>query len=172
MENNFLLTDDLLWDYADGFLDATEKAHVEAYLRQHPEWRARLEMVQTERRALLALPVEKPKAGFADGVMAAWVAERAGARTHSAAIGRDWVMYAIAGVFGLFLLFPLVALVLSASSVSIPDTYALELPAADWAGLLGSAFVRYALLLALGFASLRLLEKYLQVHFATRLAAR
>jgi hypothetical protein len=171
MENNFLLTDDLLWEYADGLLDAAGKAHVDAYLRERPEWRERLEMVLAERRALLDLPMAKPKAGFADGVMAAWVAEQVGAGAQSPAKGRDWAMYAIAGVFGLFLLSLLVALLLSASSIPIPDGYAAELPMLDWAGLLSSAFVRYALLLTLGFVGLRFLEKYLQTHFAARLAA-
>lgn len=43
MNNNFLLTDEHLWDYADGFLSAEENLRVEAYLHQHPEWQEHLD---------------------------------------------------------------------------------------------------------------------------------
>ena len=76
MENKFLLTDEMLWDYADGFLSPAEKGQVEDYLRGNPEWKARLDMIQAEKRELFSMTLEAPNPGFADRVMAAWAAEQ------------------------------------------------------------------------------------------------
>ena len=75
MENNFLLTEDMLWDYADGFLPQEEKMQVDAYLRRHPEHQSMLDTILAEKKAFAALPMDRPKPGFTDRVMAAWVAE-------------------------------------------------------------------------------------------------
>ena len=95
--NNFLLNDALLWDYADGLLDPTAKQQVDAYLKQHPEWKARLEMVLAEKKALFgAHALEKPFPGFSDHVMAAWTTGQVEAFAASAkAKGRDWIVYGV-----------------------------------------------------------------------------
>lgn len=166
MNNHFILTDDHLWDYTDGFLSDEEQRQVEAYLQQHPEHRARLLAIEAEKRALSALPLAKPQAGFADRVMAAWVAEQAHARAVAPAKPRDWIMLAITGAFGIFLLLALVLAIGAAPetvpTLSIPEQYVPKMPLIDWAGVLGSNIFRYSIMLMLTLLGLQVLDKYLQ----------
>lgn len=164
MDNHFLLTDDLLWDYADDFLPADEKQRVDAYLRQHPEWQKRLDALLAEKRALRELPLESPRPGFAESVMAAWAVEQVQVNTKVALRKKDWVVYAVTGVFGLFILGAVIALVVallqSAAPVELPDT-GFSLPSAESVGsTLNSQAVQYAVLLGLGLTFLVFMEKY------------
>ncbi len=170
MDNNFMLTDDMLWDYADGFLQGEEKLRVDAYLSQHPEHQARLNAIRAEKRAFSALPLEKPGAGFAQQVMAAWATEQVTekATLPTKAKGSDWILWSIAIAFGLMMAVPfLLAPAASPESFSfkIPEEYVpqVQTPSFDWAGFFNSAMLRNALLLTLAFMSLKLLDKYLQV---------
>lgn len=170
MENNFMLTDEMLWDYADGLLSGNEKDRVEAYLRHFPEQQARLDAVQAEKRAFAALPLEKPNAGFAQQVMAAWAAEQAPAMAARPikTNGPDWIMWGLATVLLLLLVLPIAlspSFAAVDSMVQVTEAYRpqLQVPAFDWAGFFGSALIRNALLLLLGYMSLQLLDKYLQV---------
>ena len=171
MENHFLLTDDMLWDYADGFLSDKEKKQVEAYLVQHPEWSIRLEAIRAEKRELATLPLVAPVPGFSDRVMAAWAAERV--QSKAEAKGDDWIVRLIAVVFGLFILVPTVAMVVAALRLSPAEATAIELPQValpvvpveDW--VLG-AFVQYGLLLVFVVIGLRFLDKVLQHRLALR----
>jgi anti-sigma factor RsiW len=168
MENNFMLTDDLLWDYADGFLAGEEKIKVDAYLRQHPEQQARLDQILSEKRAFTGTSLEKPDSGFARQVMAAWATEQTPmkATAKAAAKGTDWVLWGIAAAFGLMIAVPFLLApeaVPSGLNIQIPEQYIPQLPSFDWAGILNSAVLRNGLLLLLGFMGLKLLDKYLQV---------
>lgn len=165
-----MLTDDILWDYADGFLKGEEKLRVDAYLQQHPEQQARLETIRAEKRAFLDLTLEKPKAGFAQQVMAAWAAEQAPAKIQvpAKAVGRDWVLWSIAATFGLMLAVPFLLAPSAAPSgltFQIPAQYLpqVQVPTFDWAGFFNSALLRNFLLLSMAFMGLKLLDKYLQV---------
>lgn len=163
MENNFLLTDDLLWDYTDGFLSPPQQQQVEVYLQSHPEWAERLNHILAEKQDLFSLTLETPNAGFADTVMAAWAAEHVGAKAK--AKGGDWIIRLIAVVFGLFILVPVVVMVFAALEVSpdqLPSFELPALPAVDWAAWATNSFLQYGLLLTLAFAGLRFLEKLLQ----------
>ena len=163
MENKLLLTDDMLWDYADGFLDAAEKQRVENYLRLNPEGQARLETILAEKRELFSLPLESPDPGFADRVMAAWAAEQVHVRAK--AKGKDWIIWLIAGVFGLFLLTPVVVMVVAALQLSpeqVPSIAIPEMPAVDWSFWANNSFLQYGLLLTAVLLGLRFLDKYLQ----------
>lgn len=172
-----MLTDELLWDYADGLLDGAEKIRVEAYLRQHPEQQRRFDAIMAEKRAFAGLPLEKPAAGFANQVLAAWAAEQATLKVAAPAKakGHDWVLWAIAAAFGLLLIVPFLfspATTAPEWSMNVPEEYVpqFQAPSFDWAGFLSSPLLRNALLLLLGFMSLKLLDKYLQVR-QLRLAA-
>lgn len=163
MENNFLLTDELLWDYADGFLSGAEKIQVETYLAQHPEWRMRLQIIRDEKLELASIPLEAPNPGFADRVMAAWAAEHVASK--ASAKGNDWIIRLIAAVFGLFILTPVIVMVVGAVQLPPEETPAYQLPKlpeVDWSVWAGSPVLQYTLLLALAFAGLRFLDKYLQ----------
>ncbi|MFN0176900.1 MAG: anti-sigma factor family protein [Saprospiraceae bacterium] len=170
MENKFLLADDMLWDYADGFLDRDEKLRIDAYLRQHPEQQARLDAIMLEKRAFSALPLEKPNTGFAQEVMSAWAAEQAPsiAAAPVRTKGRDWILWAISVAFGLMIAMPFL-LVPSATpsefTLQIPEEYipAFQVPIFDWAGFFSSALLRNTVLLTMAFIGLKLLDKYLQV---------
>lgn len=163
MKDTLMLSDDMLWDYADGFLDAAEKQRVEDYLRLNPEWQARLEIILAEKREMFSLPLESPDPGFADRVMAAWAAEQVHVRAK--AKGRDWMIWLIAGVFGLFLLTPVVVMVVAALQLSpeqIPSIAIPEMPAIDWSIWVNNSFLQYGLLLTIVLVGLRFLDKYLQ----------
>lgn len=166
MNNHFILTDDHLWDYTDGFLSDEEKRQVEAYLQQHPEHRARLLAIEAEKRALSAIPLSKPQAGFADRVMAAWVAEQAHARAVVPAKPRDWIMLSITGAFGVFLLLAFAMAVSTAPetvpTLTVPEQYVPKMPLIDWTGVMSSNIFRYSIMLMLTLLGLQVLDKYLQ----------
>jgi hypothetical protein len=167
MENNNWLNEDLLWDYADDLLAPDDKVKVDAYLRQHPEWQERLNAIMAEKRALFALPLELPRPNFADSVMAAWTAEQVRVHAADPAKRRDWIIYAIAGVFALFILAPIVTIVVAAMQVS-PDallpanTPIPDVTSIDWSMLLGNSMLHYATYLGLTFVLLRFVEKFVQ----------
>ena len=168
MENNFILTDDILWDYADGFLGGEEKLRVEAYLRQHPERNSRLEAILAEKRAFSAIPLENPDTGFAQKIMAAWSAEQAPEKAMGVVkgTGRDWILWGIAAAFGLMIAVPFLispAAVPAEFTFQIPEEYIPRVPTFDWAGFLSSAWLRNTLLLLTAFIGLKILDKYLQV---------
>jgi len=167
MENNFMLTDDLLWDYADGLLEGDEQIRVASYLGQHPEYQARLDAILSEKRAFSALRMEKPNAGFAQQVMAAWATEQVPAKALDLAKpkGRDWILWGIAAAFGLMMLAPLWMAPAAAPAFQIPDAYIpqIQVPTFDWAGFFSSAWLRNLVLLTTAFMALKLLDKYLQV---------
>ena len=165
MDNHFVITEDILWDYADGLLDADAKALVEKYLAQKPLERARLAAIMSEKQALARLPLDGPAANFADKVMAAWTFEQQKARV-AAAPKNDWGIWAIALGFGLLMATPLVFALFSGGPGAVsPKFPQFELPLAvqkfDLLGALGSPVSQYAFYLALASLSVRLLEKYL-----------
>ena len=165
MENNFLLTEDMLWDYADGFLVPEERMQVDAYLRQHPEHQSRLDTILAEKRVFAALPLDRPKAGFADRVMAAWVAEQSGNRSLAPQKGRDWIIYCIAAAMGIFMLLPIVLIAISAPTIGtdiIPAEYLPQTPVIPWVKIFTSPVMRFGLPLSLLFFCFRFLDQYLQ----------
>ncbi|MBK6994763.1 MAG: hypothetical protein IPH31_07480 [Lewinellaceae bacterium] len=170
MENNFLLTDDILWDYADGFLARDEKLRVDTYLRQHPEQQARLDAIMSEKRAFTAMPLEKPNTGFAQNVMAAWAAEQTPSKAAAPVKtkGHDWILWAISVAFGLMIVVPFMLAPSAAPSelsLQIPEEYIpqFQVPTFDWASFFSSALLRNTVLLTMAFMGLKLLDKYLQV---------
>lgn len=165
-----MLTDDLLWDYADGFLQADEKQQIDAYLRQHPAQQARLDAILAEKRAFAAVPLEKPNSDFAKQVMAAWAAEQnpVKADVPAKAKGQDWVLWGIAALMVALLFLPILMAPNGAAmdiSFQIPEEYVpqFQVPAFDWQGLFGSTWLRTFVLITMAFMSLKLLDKYLQV---------
>ncbi len=167
-----MFTDDLLWDYADGLLDAAEHQRVMERLQHDPEAQSRLADIVAEKKSFAALSLETPKSGFADRVMAAWAVEQMQAQpTSSLHKGRDWMIFAISGVFGLSLLLPLAMLLvttLRGEGPALPTDYTL--PTVDWALVLANPIVYYTLGLVLTLLSLRLLDKYLQREKSLQLA--
>lgn len=162
MDNHFLLTDDHLWDFADGLLSAEENLRVEAYLRQHPEWQAKLDALLAEKRAWTTLPLESPNAGFADRVMAAWTTEQLQTRTKTSPGKSDWIVFAVAGAFGLLILLPVIALVVTAAGSPGLPTNDIQLPDTDLIGqTLSQPGLQLAAFLGLAFGLLMLVDKYL-----------
>lgn len=165
MEQKFLLTEDMLWDYADGFLSSEEKIRVDEYLRQSPEYQSMLDTILAEKRAMRAVPSERPSAGFADSVMAAWVAEQVGQRQLSGDKGKDWIAYAIAIAMGTFIFLPIVLMLFSAGSGNIeavPVPYLQKTPNIPWATIFTHPAMRIGLPLMLVYFSFRFLDQYLQ----------
>ncbi len=160
MENEFLLTDDLLWDYADGFLSTAEKNRVETYLRQQPEAQRRLQVILDEKATLATLSMEAPEPGFANRVMAAWAVETA--QASAKARGKDWIIWLISLAMALFVLTPVVVMFFTASELT-PDVLPLpEMPVFDWSVWVNSPVLWYAMLLLVAIMGLRFLDKILQ----------
>ncbi|MFN0016338.1 MAG: anti-sigma factor family protein [Saprospiraceae bacterium] len=162
MNSTFFLTDDILWDYADGFLDASQQQEVEKHLRLHPEWQTHLQAILDEKREMSSLPLETPKPGFADRVMAAWAAEHVTKTVQSKS--NDWVVRCIALAFVLFILAPAILMIVAAlrmPATQIPgiDLPQVSLPAVEWSALFGSSFLQIGFLLVFVFFALRLFEK-------------
>lgn len=161
-QENFL-NDDLLWDYADGLLSEEQRMQVDALLRLQPEAQLRLDAILAEMRALKALPLGKPDAGFADRVMAAWVGEQALGRVQKR--GNDWIVWSVSLVFSLVVLFTIFSMLYSLiayGSPELPETVSVpELPQYDLTGVLTHPLFRYGSLLLMSVLFLRLLDKFL-----------
>lgn len=155
-----MLNDELLWDYADGFLTAEEKVSVDAYLLQHPEWQETLDAILAEKRAFHALPLEKPKPGFSDRVMAAWAAESHAAYTASGK-GKDWIIYLISAVLGLFICAAFVVAGMQAAPTDLPVEMP-EVPEVDWTQVTGNAALQFGLYMILALFAIKFVERYLQ----------
>lgn len=170
--NNFLINDDLLWDYADNLLEPAVKQQVDAYLKQYPEWQMRLDAVLAEKKNLFgAHTLEKPFSGFADHVMAAWTSGQVEAFAASAKTkGRDWIVYAVAAGFALFILMPILAFCVTlfqGEPVNLPVELP-NMPTYDWMALLKLPMLQYAAYLSLTFLALRLAERFLLQTFAPK----
>ena len=61
--------DDRLSAFLDGELDAAERADVDGYLAESPEWRAERDAVAYARDALRGLSVQEAPPGFWEGVL-------------------------------------------------------------------------------------------------------
>ena len=118
------MKEDILWDYADGLLSPAERLEVDALLRSDPALQAQLQEVLAFRAQLHATPLEKPRAGFADGVMAAWAAEQM--QAYQPPPNRDWMVFSVAAAFGLFIVSALVSVI-----ASIPWPKSVRLPAVE-----------------------------------------
>lgn len=171
------MNNELLWDFADGLLDPTEHAAVEAQLQSDPALRAQLADVERERALLLAaVPLESPRPGFTDGVMAAWVAEQMGEKgriQHDSGTWRIWTVTLLLG--GGVLLSLLTVLTLAFRSVKTtpinlptPQWQLPTPPSADWwSSLTDSGSLQVAVCLALTVLLLRVADKFwLQRRFA------
>ena len=166
MENQFIMNEDVLWDYADELLDKADRDRVDIYLRQHPEWQTRLSEVREMRAMLGNLPLESPDSGFSAQVMQAWNT----LQTEAAPTQRNnrvkWVFLGVAGVLLVLVLIPIVALFRMAGSIETPN---LKLPEIqperfipDAAPLISNmAAFQVGFYLVLALATLRLLETYL-----------
>jgi anti-sigma factor RsiW len=168
MDNHFFLTDDILWDYADDLLAAQEKQQVEAYLKQHPEWQAKLTAIRAEQRALATLPLQKPGAGFSDRVMATWTAEHM--KSFAAAAPpkkRDWIILTLAGSMGMLILAPIVVMVIAAigatpAEISVPTIQTPSIDTDIWAQALAGPVFQTALIGIFAILMLRIIDKYLR----------
>jgi anti-sigma factor RsiW len=164
MDNHFLLTDDLLWDYADGFLSAEERQLADRYLAQHPEWQARLDMLLAERKALSALPLEKPRPDFTHRVLAAWAVEQVAARP-ALADSPDWIVRSIGWTFGGMIVLTMVTLFGMALSVTTTAPPSVSLPAWSidaWQDALSNPIWGYSLVVLSAIALLLFIDRYRQ----------
>lgn len=130
--NHFLVTDELLWDYADGLLSQEEKQQLDTYLVQHPEHLVRLKDIQREKMALHTFGPESPRAGFADKIMASWVSEQMDQSTIVAQKDRKVLLFPIAlGVLLISALASTLALAikgLSSGTASLPKDQLPTIP--------------------------------------------
>lgn len=159
------INEDTLWDYADDLLSPAERLEVDALLSADPALQAELREVLAFRAQLHATPLEKPRAGFADGVMAAWASEQMAA--YQPPPNRDWIVFSVAAAFGLFILSALVSAITSLpwpKSVKLPvEMPQLQLPDWDFSGLNFDTRLLQLLLPALfTMLALTLLDKYLR----------
>lgn len=99
------ITEDQLWDYAEGRLPAPEKAAVEQWLAGDPGRRRQLEEIRLMSLALGGGEAEQPSLHFTARVMEAWDAEQA-LRTAPLKTHTDKrIVYAVGGLLVLTLAF-------------------------------------------------------------------
>jgi anti-sigma factor RsiW len=165
-----MINEEMLWDYVDGLLNSDEHRKVEDILLQQPEWQQQLAHIKAERALLKSIPNALPKAGFSDGVMAAWVAEQATAGVLvPASKQRDWVLYAITGAFGVFLIAPVLVMLATGLGIetAIPTSFSEAVPAAwqltdvNLMALQSNTVLQIVLYLGGGLLLVKLIEKYL-----------
>jgi anti-sigma factor RsiW len=123
---NTHLNEDLLWDYADGLLDAREQAELENNLQHNPEWQQTLDGIMALKAQLHATPLDKPRRDFSDRVMAAWADEKMTAFKPDK--GKDWIVYLISTLFGMFILIPFIMFIGQMSTLSSGSGTPLKLP--------------------------------------------
>ncbi len=164
MDNNLIINEEVLWDYADGFLTPEEHREVDTYLQLHPDWQIRLEEVMAFRAQLHATPLEKPRSGFTDRVMAAWATEQV--QAYQPGKNKDWIVFSVAAAFGLFILGGFVAVLVSLSGMSnTPSQMELpqvQLPMSQLGAILQNQTLQMAFPIVLAVLSLFVLDKYLR----------
>ncbi len=161
--NNTHINEDLLWDYADGLLDAPERAALENQLLEAPEWQQTLDGIMALKAQLHATPLEKPRRDFSDRVMAAWADERMTAFKPDK--GKDWIVYLISALFGVFILVPFVMLIGQLSTLNIGSGTPLELPTVDisvWMDSLNLGSAMLAGLVILCLLGVLFLDRFLR----------
>lgn len=167
--NGILVNDDMLWDYADNLLSAAEKAQVEAYLTQHPELRQRLDHIQADRKALMAMPMDSPRPGFADKVMAAWVSEQVHIRSTKSTDKRLLLFPVLmGGLLAASVIGVIFAAVSSDVTVSQPTVLQQNLPAVStetYMNLLLNPVTQMVLFAGLLLSFFGLLDRYLRLRF-------
>lgn len=158
------LNEDILWDYADGFLTPEESREVDTYLKTHPDWQVRLDEVMAFRAQLHATPLEKPLTGFTDRVMAAWATEQV--QSYQPGKNKDWIVFSVAGAFGLFILSGFVAILFSlrgltntSPEVELPQ---VQLPMSQLGAFLQNQTLLMVFPIVLAVLSLFVLDKYLR----------
>ena len=149
----FILSDDLLWDYADGLLSDAAHKRLTAYLSEHPEWMARLRAVEADRHLLQSIPLETPPQGFSTAVMGAWNGLLA-----PPVESPDWVIRGIGVVFGLFILLPLGLLIATGLRMGEGVFAVPEALSVDWLALLSHPILQYGLYFGFTLLALRLLS--------------
>jgi anti-sigma factor RsiW len=160
---NTHLNEDLLWDYADGLLDAPEKAALENQLLNAPEWQQTLDGIMALKAQLHATPLDKPRRDFSDRVMAAWADEKMTAFKPDK--GKDWIVYLISALFGVFILVPFIMLIGQLSTLSFGSGTPLELPEFDvtrWADSLNLGSAMLAGLMILCLLTVLFLDRFLR----------
>jgi hypothetical protein len=157
------INEDLLWDYADGLLDAPEKAALGNQLLEAPEWQQTLDGIMALKAQLHATPLEKPRRDFSDRVMAAWANEQLTAFKPDK--GKDWIVYLISALFGLFILVPFILYIGQLSSLNLGDGPVWELPKLDisrWTDRLNLGSVMLAGLIILCLLTVLFLDRFLR----------
>ncbi len=167
--NGFLINDDILWDYADGLLTSAERAQVDAYIAQNPVYQARLNQIVADRQALIHIPLDSPRAGFADKVMAAWVSEQVHKKAVAPADKRVLVFPLLLGGMLMAALVAVVAMVISSAATSTTTlTPASDLPQINpdiLVHITTHPVTQIAVLGGFSLAFLGLLDRYLRLRF-------
>lgn len=166
-QNGIFLNEDLLWDYADGLLSPDEQRQVEQLLARYPERQAQLAHIRQQKVALSALKPDSPKAGFADKVMAAWVAEQFHEKARSAP-DRKLLLFPL--VLGGLLVFGLALTVAAVIKTGLPEVQqspalpALPTVSPDFiTATLQHAGVQMGVLMVFALMALVLLERWVRV---------
>lgn len=171
MKESFFMDQDLLWDYADGLLDAPTAAAVADYLQQHPDWQQEYETIVADRKAMLSMPLEKPHAGFTDRVMAAWVTDQMALKAPIQP-KKDWIIYGIAAAFSFFIVGGILMIIIALAQTTLPETPAIVTKYTDKINvnidfnkillLLSHPMWLYLLYFGLTFAFVHLLDRKLR----------
>src|SRR2546428_14157905 len=94
------VTEEQLWDYADGLLSAHEAKEVEALIASDQSLQRKLEEIRAISKSLAAMDLQSPSADFTSKVISAWKTELASPRpsTLKTFVNKK-IIYGIVGLF-------------------------------------------------------------------------
>ncbi|SMO51790.1 anti-sigma factor family protein [Solitalea koreensis] len=163
------ITEEQLWDYADGLLSADEAKEIHSLIAADPSLQKKLEEIKAISKSLAEMTLETPSVDFTSKVISAWKTELASPKPAALkTIVNKKIIYGVAGLFVVSILALLAYTV--AATVNVPASgiydlskYSSSLPKVN-ADVIFSNKLFYQLFFLLDVVLLLIfVDKYLRV---------
>ncbi len=118
------ITDEQLWDLADGFLSNAQKIEIEQKINQNSDILARFENIQAQKRLFSMTEMEKPTSDFAAKLLQKWQTEQASVALETAIPTANHTILKI--VFGAFSLLSIALLYLVFSNQGVSEKIEID----------------------------------------------
>ncbi|UKJ08109.1 anti-sigma factor family protein [Solitalea lacus] len=96
------ITEEQLWDLADGLIQEPQAGELMRYIEEHPVLKKKLDEIKALNASLASIPLEAPSANFTAKVMAQWRTETSPSALKTL-VNRK-IIYGIAAVFGVLII--------------------------------------------------------------------
>lgn len=153
------ITNDILWDFADGLLPNTQQKEIAQALLDNPTLQEQLDVIIQQKVLFSTTELEQPKLDFATTLLEKWAAEQP-LQTATIAAPTTQVPL-LKGLFASFILLSITLLYLTFSSNTVSEPLPIVVPNIEipWSKM------SFILVSILAMLSIRLLEKmYLPVY--------